>query len=112
MLIPLLYIACTPEVDDTADTAPAESDEIPEIHECGEVELLFDGNDPPHVGDLWTIWLTCDGTVLMGASRIGITPVEAASANENELTWALAGEATIDMQTGQTKGSRTVTVLE
>ncbi len=112
MLIALLYIACTPEVDDTADTGTEEDTYVPEVAECPDVELRFDGDDPPRVGSVWTIWLTCEGTVLMGASRIAITPVEAATNVDNELTWAIPGEATIEMQTGQTKGSLTVTVLE
>ena len=112
MLIALTALACTPDEKDTAVLDSAEEVDYPAVHECAEVVLEFNGNDPPRVGDLWTIWLNCDGRVLMGASRIAVDPVEAATLDENELTWALAGEATIDMQTGQTKGSRTVTVQE
>ena len=46
------------------------------------------------------------------ASAMPVLPVEAATNVDNELTWAIPGEATIEMQTGQTKGSLTVTVLE
>ena len=106
-----LLLACEPDEIDTADSAPVEETEYPEVVECDSLEIRADGNDPPVVGDVWTIFLICDDVLLAGASHVGLDPAESATANENVLTWAQPGPAVITLQTGRFKTTREVTVL-
>lgn len=113
MLLALLLIAC-PVVDDTGDSAEEQEVVIPEAAVCEPAVIEFDGPAEPKVGDLWKFWLTCDGTLQMGASRTSVEPANAGTladgASTPEITWAKAGEATLFIQTGRFKGELDVTV--
>ncbi|MFT5585563.1 MAG: hypothetical protein ACI9VR_003155 [Cognaticolwellia sp.] len=80
--------------------------------ECEEVGVGFDGADPPKVGDTWTVWATCDGSAILGASVIRVDPVDMAYQDSNKLTWTMAGEVEIMAQSGQRRAYLTVTVTE
>ena len=53
-----------------------------------------------------------DSTILTGASRIILTPVDAGTLDENVVTWSAAGDVDVFMQTGTIKTTETVTVLD
>lgn len=106
-----LLLACEPDDVDTGDSAPAEESGAPESQTCEVPEIDQDGEDPPKVGDVWTIFLKCDGTTMLGSSVIALEPATAATHNDNVLTWAEVGPATISLQTGRFKATRDVTVL-
>jgi hypothetical protein len=110
MILALLF-ACEPDDVDTGDSAPVEETEYPDTLECNTLELRADKEDPPHVGEDWTIFLFCDDVLLTGASKVGLDPTDAATVNENVLTWAKPGDATITLQTGRFKTERDVSVL-
>lgn len=110
MLLALLF-ACETDDVDTGDSAPAEDSAPTESATCEELEIDQDGEDPPKVGDVWTIFLKCDGTTMLGASVIALDPTTAATKVDNVLTWAEAGPATISLQTGRFKTTREVNVL-
>lgn len=78
--------------------------------------MEFDGPEEPHVGDAWSFWLTCDGVLQMGTSRVSVEPAEAGSIDDSGsapmITWNVAGDAVLKVQTGRFKGERAVTVLE
>lgn len=109
-----LGLACTGKVEDSVpeleDTA--EDDPRNEPSGCDEVSIDFVGEDPPVVGDEWTLLPKCDGSPLMGAMVIQVEPTSAAELDENLLTWLEAGPAQIMLQAGQTKGYLDVEVGE
>ncbi len=113
MLLPILLLACSPAAD-TGDSAEEEEVVIPDAAVCEPAVVEFDGNADPRVGDLWSFWLTCDGVLQMGASRVSVEPATAGliedGASTPEITWQEAGEATLYVQTGRFKGERIVTV--
>lgn len=106
-----LLLACEPDDIDTGDSAPVEEIDYPESETCDVLEIYQDGEDPPKVGDVWTIFLKCDGTTMLGASVVALDPTSAATNDDNVITWAEAGPATISLQTGRFKTTRDVTVL-
>jgi len=114
MLFALLHIACAPP-EDTGDSAPEEDTEIPEQPVCEPAVVEYDGPDEPRVGDAWSFWLTCDGVLQMGASRLSVEPATAGSIDDSGsapvITWNEAGDALLKVQTGRFKGEREVVVL-
>ncbi len=107
----LLLAACTGEPPgDTAlpsDTAPTEEED-----DCETLEIHVDGQDPPSVGDTWTMLLKCDGAVLYGAMRVIWTPNDIATVDENVSVFQYAGDATLLLQAGSRRQTREVTILE
>lgn len=108
-----LLSACSPAAsDDTAaagDSAAADA-RPPEPEACGEVLLEVMGDDPPRVGDEWTVWLRCDGATLAGVAIVRVTPPEMARIDDNIVTWVGSGEASLFAQYGAERGERAVTV--
>lgn len=106
-----LLLACGTKSFDSeppVDSEPAQTNNEPEP--CGVLEIDYDGDNPPQVGDEWTVWLRCDGAVLMGAVIIQIDPVEAALIYENVLTFAQAGDAVLSMQAGHDTATMDITI--
>ncbi|MED5372810.1 MAG: hypothetical protein VX899_17460 [Myxococcota bacterium] len=108
----LLLLACTAGEDTGTVTEDTEPVEYPEPEGCEEVGVGFDGEDPPAIGDTWTVWPTCDGKAVMGGTVIRVTPVDMAYQDGITLTWEKAGEAEIMAQTGPDRAYLTVTVTE
>jgi hypothetical protein len=110
-----LYFACTPDPVDSADTGEQEEIEYPEVTTCDVTEIRTEDEDPPHVGEGWTIFLWCDDALMTGASKVAVEPVDAATFDDSTgvivVTWALAGDAVLSLQTGRFKATRDVTVL-
>ena len=77
---------------------------------CDEVVLNYDGEDKPQVGDMWTVWLKCDGALLMGPSVIATEPQEFAQIYDNEVTFLMAGSGDLTVQTGSFSDTMTVVV--
>ena len=98
----------SPLVTDTAPTEP--TTEPPQSSGCDVVEFDYDGPDDPVVGDEWTVWLRCDGALLLGASVIGIDPPELATVADNLLTFVQAGAGTVSVQTGAFSATQDVTI--
>ena len=111
LVVPLSVLGCSEELlpeDSVEDTDPV-VDEDPDTG-CEVVEVGWDGPDPPVVGDSWTVWPICDGAVVMGATVVRVDPVEAATIDENVLTFAQAGACDISVQVGSEKATITVEV--
>lgn len=111
----LLSISCSGKDGETGfvatDTAPTETTpEPPQSTGCDAVEFDYDGPEEPVVGDEWTVWLRCDGALLMGASVISVDPPELATIADNLLTFAQTGTGTVHVQTGAFSASQDVTV--
>lgn len=79
---------------------------------CEEVEVDFDGEDPPHVGTTWTLFPRCDGALVLGAVVIRVEPLESATLDENLITFEQAGICEISVQVGSEIGTLEVEVLE
>lgn len=111
-LFALVALACTgassedsaPDLEDTA------VDEGPEPTGCDVLEVGFDGEDPPTVGDTWTVWPICDGSFVMGAMVVRVDPSEAATIADGEVTWVSAGTHELMVQSGSQKAYLDVTV--
>jgi hypothetical protein len=111
MMTSLLFmLACTPPDDDSAEVEQIiepEDNTVP----C-EPELDVRGDDPPGVGDEWTVFMYCDDAMLMGAMILQFDPPEAAQVEDNVATFRQAGEALLMMQVGSRRAEKTVTVTE
>jgi hypothetical protein len=109
-----LGLACTGQVEDSVpepeDTQVEDDRNQPTG--CEELEIDFAGEDPPVVGDVWTLLPKCDGNVLVGAVVIQVDPPSAALLDETVLTWAEAGPAEIMLQAGSKKAYLDVEVGE
>ena len=79
---------------------------------CVENWVDYVGPDDPVVGDEWTVWLYCDGALLTGPMVIRFDPLDFATVDENVVTWVMAGEATMRVQTGAEWSELLVTVGE
>ena len=100
------------EEDDGDDDGGAEDSGEPEVEPCGEVWIDYMGEDEPHVGDEWTIWLRCDDALLVGPTVIRFDPLDFASVNENVVTWTQAGEGLMRVQTGTEVAELSMNILE
>lgn len=113
MILALLLIAC-PEPEETGDSVPVEDTDPPEALTCEPAVVKFDGADPPKVGDAWSFWLTCDDVLQMGASRTSVDPIDAGTIDDSGsapiITWLVAGDHTLSIQTGRFKGELAVSV--
>lgn len=107
-----MLLACTAPDDTGVELQDSEPEEEYIPPECEEVGVGFDGADPPTVGSTWTVWATCDGAALLGATVVRVDPVDMAFQDGNELTWEMAGEVEIMAQSGQRRAYLTVTVTE
>lgn len=79
---------------------------------CEEVEVDYDGEDPPSVGTTWTLFPRCDGALVLGAVVIRVEPLESASLDENLITFEQAGICEISVQVGSAIGILEVEVLD
>lgn len=78
---------------------------------CEEVWVHHVGPDNPTVGDVWTVWLKCDGAILTGPTVIRFEPdLSFALVDENEITWSQSGTTILHVQTGTERASTEVTV--
>ena len=101
----LLLAACTGRTggadhEDGSDSAQA----------CGEYGMRYEGPDPPHVGDEWELWMTCDDSDT-GVMIIRIYPGELATIDGRMMTFVAAGSGKIRMQTGAHRATMDVTIL-
>jgi hypothetical protein len=116
MTLLAFLLACHAPTSD--DTAAAVVDSVPVDtgsgggQDCSEVSIRVSGNDPPVVGDDWTIFLWCDEGLLTGSSVVRFDPAEVARLEDNSATFVEAGEATLYMQVGRFSASRAVSVGE
>ena len=105
--------ACAPSTgDDTAAPVDSPAPDTPPVEPeaCREVLLEVMGDDPPRVGDEWTVWLRCDGATLAGVAIVLVSPPEMARIDDNIVTWLDAGEASLFAQYGAERGERVVVV--
>jgi hypothetical protein len=82
------------------DTAADSEEEFVVTCDFPDIRPGDDDPDPAAVGDTWTLWLWCDGTLMLGVQRIQITPPEAGLLYDNEVEWVAPGEVQIRMQSG------------
>ncbi|MDP2311819.1 MAG: hypothetical protein Q8P41_02870 [Pseudomonadota bacterium] len=110
MLLTLL-LACTgaPPLD-TAE--PEVEDEVPTGTACEALEIRVNGDDPPQVGDEWTVFLWCDDALMTGATRLLFDPNDIAAVSDNTAQFLYAGSATLTMQVGSRRQEREVTITE
>lgn len=108
----LWFLLACGEPEDTSVPVDTEPEEEYVPTGCDEVGVGFSGEDPPHVGDTWTVWPTCDGDAVLGAAVIRVDPTDMAYQVDNELTWEKAGTAEVMAQSGMKKAYLTVEVLE
>ncbi|MBN2799055.1 MAG: hypothetical protein JXX28_07895 [Deltaproteobacteria bacterium] len=99
----LLLLACSPETEDTGE---------PQVTDpgCEVLEIQVDGEDPPSVGDLWTVGLHCDGAALLGATVVLVDPADTAQIDVNHVHFTREGELTLWVQVGRYRSSRQVDV--
>ena len=100
----LLLTACTGRAggahhEDAADSA----------QEC-DYGMRFEGPDPPHVGDQWELWMTCDGSDT-GVMLLIIYPGELGTWDGRVITFLQAGSGKIRLQTGVHRATMDVTIL-
>ena len=111
MLAALLF-ACAPEEEEEktpVDTAPEEEEEG---ISCEENTLRIDGEAEPAVGESWTVYMLCDGSIMTGAAVMRFDPTDFATIDENTATFLYAGDGTLTFQMGQTRLTQDVTVTE
>ena len=110
----IFLLGCGPSDDETGLFLP--TSEVTQTNTgtggCEEVTLNYDGEDEPVVGDMWTVWLKCDGALLMGPSVLSVEPVEFAQIFDKTVTFAMAGSGDIRLQTGTWSDTITITVTE
>ena len=113
MIALLLALGCGPKEIDTG-TAPAETEPTHDYtsHTCDELIIDVNGEDPPVVGDLWTVWLYCDEALLTGTQILQFDPPELATVTDNNATFLIAGEGTMRIQVGSKRSERAVVVGE
>ncbi|MDP2310102.1 MAG: hypothetical protein Q8P18_29060 [Pseudomonadota bacterium] len=105
----LLLLACTGEpLQDTA--APEAVEEVPTGDPCEVLEIHVNGDDPPQVGDEWTVWLWCDDALMTGAMRLSFDPPDIATVSENNAQFLYAGDAMVTIQVGSRRQTREVNV--
>ena len=65
---------------DPEDTGSGTSDRDDDDDDggCDELSIKVLGEDPPSVGDEWTVYMKCDDAVLTGTSVVRVDPVEMA----------------------------------
>lgn len=110
---PLILLAALAACGDKEplDTAPEVTDSRDdEPQGCGVVELDVDGPEAPRVGDVWTVWLRCDGATMLGATVLRFDPPTIATLDDNVATFVEAGDATMTMQVGAYRETLTLTV--
>ncbi len=110
MMLALLF-ACTPTIPTDAAIVDTGIDAAQTGELCDPLAFRVDGAEPPHVGDTWTILLTCDGDVATGAMRIAFDPPDFVRWDgEIQATFPEAGTATLLGQVGTVRTTRQVTV--
>lgn len=106
------FIACAEPEEDTAEEVVVQDTEEREPCELIDIDHDESEPDPPAVGDSWTLFMWCDDMLLTGTARISVDPVDAAALDENVITFLVAGDLELTMQTGTYKTTETVTVLD
>lgn len=116
MLLLTMLIACqAPATDDTAavvEDSAADPVDSGTAQDCSKVSIRVDGNDPPSVGDDWTMFLWCDEVLLLGSTVVRFEPPEIARLEANNATFVEPGEAKLYMQVGRWSASRDVAVAD
>jgi hypothetical protein len=72
--------------------------------------MRYEGPDPPHVGDSWEMWMTCDGHDV-GVMLLIIYPGELGTWDGRVITFLEAGSGKIRLQTGVHRATMDVTIL-
>jgi hypothetical protein len=93
---------------ESRDTGEEEEEYVP----CEEVELDVLGPTEPVVGDVWVVWLDCDGVRLVGYQVLAVDPPEIAVVDENEMTFQYAGEGWLSLSAGRYSDETTFVVGE
>lgn len=96
---------------DAADDSGPEDTEPEQLY-CDTLSLDIGGPDEPVVGDVWYVWVDCDGARLLGGIVVRYEPVEAASLDENVLTFLESGEGMVVVRAGTTELTQAVDVGE
>lgn len=99
-------------VGDTGQEGRTDSDEPEGKAGCEEVAIKVIGEEPPVVGDSWTLYLDCDGAVMTGTTVVRVDPADFATLADNVVTWTTAGTADLSVQVGSTRLVEEVTVGE
>ena len=112
-----MLLACTGPVDEeTAEPVDSSEEDSPQTtsHPCDEAdpEIDVNGSSSPQVGDSWTVWLRCDGTLLIGTLVVRFEPNDFASLDDNVVTFLQPGTAEMTVQVGSIASSMDVTVSE
>lgn len=107
----LFALACSRGDEDTAaellDTAV---DDGREVTGCDVLEIGFDGEEEPSVGDAWTVWPICDGSPVFGAMVVQVDPTSCAAVSDGVVTWAESGSCELMVQSGSQRAYQTVDV--
>lgn len=102
----------TPAALEDTGSGTSDRDDDDDDGDCEELSIKVLGEDPPSVGDEWTVYMKCDDAVLTGTSVVRVDPVEMALVFDNVLTWQESGECLLSVQVGSFKEEETVTVGE
>ena len=109
----LILAACS---KDNGDSNPGSTDDsntgeggADPAQEC-DYGMRFEGPDPPHVGDDWELWMTCDG-IDTSVMIIRIYPGELAKIDGRMMTFVAPGDGKIRMQTGAHRATMDVTII-
>ena len=105
-----LWLACSsPEVDSAAPVEETETDP-PAGSTCETLTIDVNGEDPPAVGDEWTVWLYCDQALLTGTMILQFDPPSLATVQDNVAVFLEAGAGLMRIQVGSKRAERDVTV--
>ena len=77
---------------------------------CDVLEVGYDGENPPSVGESWTVWPICDGSLVFGAMVVQVDPTSCATIDEGVVTWKEAGSCELMVQSGSQRAYETVEV--
>ncbi len=112
MYLLLLLLACFgPKTDpDDEDESEEEESETDDTFTCDVPELKVNGEDPPAVGDEWTVFLWCGDTLMTGAMVLSFTPPELAEVTDNVALFVEPGDGVMKLQVGRYWQERDVSV--
>lgn len=107
-----LLLACAPTTDDSAEPVHVVTHDTHVDNSCESLTLVVDGEDPPVVGDTWTLWMYCDEALVTGAMILQADPPDLATITDNNATFLRVGAGVMRLQVGNRQLEQAVEVGE
>lgn len=110
ILISLLACGTSEEAPEETETEEDSETEPDDTFTCDVPELRINGEEPPIVGDVWTVFLWCGDTLMTGAMVLAFDPPTIAEVESNNAEFVEAGDAVMSLQVGRYAAEQDVTV--